>query len=207
MDTTATDELARAIVQAMEAKPQTVEQLVTLVRERRPASEQDVIQSIQKLQREGRIQLSNQRGPSPLRFSAYMKTGGALWFWVTLATAAATIAVLFTIPEDLYPWVYVRYSFGAIFALWLPGYTFVKALFPPDPSAGLSERSPDRIERFALSLGMSLALVPIVGLLLNYTPWGIRLVPLTLSLLTLTLVLATTAIIRAHHTRKATYPS
>jgi uncharacterized membrane protein len=38
----------------------------------------------------------------------------------------------------------------------------------------------DPIERIALSLGMSIALVPIVGLLLNYTPWGIRLTPIVL---------------------------
>jgi len=54
----------------------------------------------------------------------------------------------------------------------------------------------DTIERVALSLGTSLALVPIDGLLLNYTPWGIRLTPTVLSLLALTIVFATAAIIR-----------
>jgi len=37
---------------------------------------------------------------------------------------------------------------------------------------------------------------PITGLLLNYTPWGIRLTPVTLSLLALTITLATVALIR-----------
>jgi len=54
----------------------------------------------------------------------------------------------------------------------------------------------DNIERVALSIGISLALVPLTGLLLNYTPWGITLTPITLSLLTLTMIFATTAIIR-----------
>ncbi len=31
------------------------------------------------------------------------------------------------------------------------------------------------IERLALSFGLSIAVVPIIGLILNYTPWGIRL--------------------------------
>jgi uncharacterized membrane protein len=66
----------------------------------------------------------------------------------------------------------------------------MRALFP--------EKELDSIERFALSLGVSLALVSIVGLLLNYTPFGIQLAPITLSLLALTIILATTAIIRAH---------
>ncbi|MEM3616108.1 MAG: DUF1616 domain-containing protein, partial [Candidatus Methanomethylicia archaeon] len=45
------------------------------------------------------------------------------------------------------------------------------------------------LERLALSIGLSLALVPLVGLVLNYTPWGIRLTPIIISLTLLTLIL------------------
>ena len=31
------------------------------------------------------------------------------------------------------------------------------------------------VERIALSFGMSIAVVPLLGLILSYTPWGIRL--------------------------------
>jgi uncharacterized membrane protein len=91
---------------------------------------------------------------------------------------------------------------GSIFVLWLPGYTFIKALFPVEPPLKTSKESLDTIERIALSLGMSLALVPIVGLLLNYTPWGIRLTPIVLSLLALTLIFATAAVIREYQAQK-----
>jgi len=67
-----------------------------------------------------------------------------------------------------------------------------------------STESLDPIERIALSLGMSIALVPIIGLLLNYTPWGITLTPITLSLLALTTVFATAAILREHQTKTET---
>jgi uncharacterized membrane protein len=104
--------------------------------------------------------------------------------------------------------VYLRYVLGAVFVLWLPGYAFIKALFPQNlPFAkalarlsDTSEKELDAIERIALSLGMSIALVPIVGLLLNYTPWGIRLTPIVLSLLALTTILSTAGIIREHQT-------
>ncbi|MEM1772724.1 MAG: DUF1616 domain-containing protein, partial [Desulfurococcaceae archaeon] len=33
----------------------------------------------------------------------------------------------------------------------------------------------------ALSIGLSLAVVPLIGLILNYTPWGIRLLPIVTS--------------------------
>jgi hypothetical protein len=50
------------------------------------------------------------------------------------------------------------------------------------------------IQRFALSVGLSLALVPLVGLLLNYTPRGIRLNPIVVSLTILTVGLAMVAV-------------
>jgi len=36
----------------------------------------------------------------------------------------------------------------------------------------------DGIERVALAFGLSIAIVPLLGLVLNFTPWGIRLTPL-----------------------------
>ena len=116
---------------------------------------------------------------------------------------------IFVVPEDDFPLVYARYVLGAIFILWLPGYAFIKALFPQTlpfaralaHSLGTTEKNLDTIERVALSLGMSIALVPIVGLLLNYTPWGIRLTPIVLSLTTLTSAFATTAIAREYQIR------
>jgi uncharacterized membrane protein len=100
--------------------------------------------------------------------------------------------------------VYVRHVLGTIFVLWLPGYTFIKALFPTKVPIQTSSEDLDKIERIALSIGLSLALVPIVGLLLNYTPWGIRLTPIVLSLFALTIIFATAAIIREHQTKTPT---
>jgi uncharacterized membrane protein len=90
---------------------------------------------------------------------------------------------------------------GIIFVLWLPGYTFIKALFPMHAPKKTSTENLDPIERIALSIGMSIALVPMIGLLLNYTPWGIRLTPIVLSLLALTIVFATAATIRENQAK------
>ena len=46
----------------------------------------------------------------------------------------------------------------------------------------------DGIERVALSFGLSIAIVPLIGLVLNFTPWGIRLAPVALSVSVFTLV-------------------
>jgi uncharacterized membrane protein len=83
----------------------------------------------------------------------------------------------------------------------LPGFAFIKALFPAKVPIKTSSENMDTIERIALSFGMSLTLVPLVGLILNYTPWGIRLTPITLSLLSLTIVFATTAVLREYQAK------
>ncbi len=132
-------------------------------------------------------------------------TEKAHWYWATLALVVATALTTFLIPENVYPFAYIRQVLGIIFVLWFPGYCFTKALFPcgapPRRStmrARARAKAVDPIERIALSIGLSLALVPIMGLILNYTPLGIRLAPLVLSLLSLTMVFATAGIIREH---------
>jgi hypothetical protein len=169
------EELAQTILQFSKVeKPETVEQLVNALQ----APEKEVVKTILKLQNEGKIKLTQQPQKHQQPLATYVKTGAALWYWTTIALSIATVAVVFLIPENLYPWVYARYVLGAIFILWLPGYTFIKALFPTQVPIKTSSESPDTIERVALSLGLSLALVPMIGLLLNYTPWGIRLTPI-----------------------------
>ena len=63
----------------------------------------------------------------------------------------------------------------------------------------------DNIERIALSIGLSLAVTPMVGLILYYTPWGLNLAPTTLSLLSVTAIFSTLAIWREYHARKAIF--
>lgn len=54
----------------------------------------------------------------------------------------------------------------------------------------------DGIERVALSFGLSIAIVPLIGLVLNFTPWGIRLVPIAVSVAGFTLVCVGVAAVR-----------
>ncbi|RQG96014.1 DUF1616 domain-containing protein [Natrarchaeobius chitinivorans] len=54
----------------------------------------------------------------------------------------------------------------------------------------------DGIERVALSFGLSIAIVPLIGLVLNFTPWGIRLVPIMIAATGFTVLTAAVAAIR-----------
>jgi uncharacterized membrane protein len=71
-------------------------------------------------------------------------------------------------------------------------------LFPRQLPVKTGSGDLDTIERLVLGVGMSVALVGMMGMVLNYTPWGVRLVPITLSLLTLTVAFATVAALREY---------
>lgn len=193
---TATRKLADIILKTTaKNKPETVNELIELVKQAYPASKEEILNEIIKLQNEGKLHLT-QPQPRTETFAAYLKTSATLWFWTTILLTIATVAAVFTIPDTDAPLVYIRYVLGTIFILWLPGYTFIQALFPEQLPIKTSSNELDTIERITLSIGLSLALVPIVGLLLNYTPWGIRLTPITLSLTALTIAFAVAAITR-----------
>lgn len=83
----------------------------------------------------------------------------------------------------------IRNVLGLPLVLFLPGYSLIAALFP-------AKSDLDGIERVALSFGLSIAVVPLIGLGLNYTPWGIRIHPILISLSTFTFIMCGFAYLR-----------
>jgi hypothetical protein len=201
----ATDSLEERVLQIVEdKKPQTVSQLIALLREHLQITEEQAQDQITDLEKRGKLKFTRQFLPSSSKLSSYLKTSQASWYWITTIFALLTVILVFIIPEYLVPWSYLRNMVGAIFVVYLPGYTFIKTLFPVKVPIETSEENLDKIERFALSVGMSLVIVPIAGLLLNYTPWGIGLVPLTFSLFAFSVVFASTALIREYQEKMKT---
>lgn len=202
---TTNDQIKEYILQtARKRKPQTAKELVTLIQQTQNLSEKQITDLLTQLENEDKLRFTKQEPPTPASARAYIFSQKAAWYWTTITLAIATTITVFTIPENVYPIVYIRSVLGTIFVLYLPGYTFIKALSPSEVPIKTSSGTLDTIERVALSLGMGLALTPIVGLILNYTPWGITLTPITLSLLASTVVFATAAILREHQTKTTT---
>jgi uncharacterized membrane protein len=84
-----------------------------------------------------------------------------LWL-LNLLVIMLVVSIIFT-PSDV-----LRIIIGLPFVLFFPGYVLMAALFPRREGLG-------GIERIALSFGISIAVVPLIGLILNYTWWGITL--------------------------------
>jgi len=104
------------------------------------------------------------------------------------------------IPNDVYPWAFLRNVLGVIFVFFLPGYAFTKVVFPTKLSNEVME-SLGVILRIAFSVGISIAIVSIIGFILYYTPFGLDLTPIIISLLTFTIILATAGAIRESRTK------
>lgn len=68
----------------------------------------------------------------------------------------------------------IRIILSLPFVLFFPGYMLIFALFPHKKT----DRGIDFIERIGLSIGLSIMIVPLIGLGLNFTQVGINLVPL-----------------------------
>ena len=105
---------------------------------------------------------------------------------IVLIWTLVTVISIYVPPLNASP---VRVALALPMILFIPGYSLIAALFP-------SNREIDLIERIALSFGLSIAVVPLIGLALNYTPWGIRLDPIVVSLVVFTVVVILVAQIR-----------
>jgi uncharacterized membrane protein len=155
------------------------------------------------LEDENKVHFTKKITTQPTTNSSHSFLLKSLWFWAAIVIAVATGVAVFTVPENAYSLTYLRKTLGPIFVLFLPGFVFLKTLYPSKVPIPTSSKNLDTVERIALSIGLSIALTAIVGLILNYTSFGIRLTPVTLSLLGFTLVCALIALLRECPTKTA----
>jgi uncharacterized membrane protein len=98
------------------------------------------------------------------------------------------LLITYLIPADS-PAVYLRYVFGIVFVVFLPGYCLVHILF-------LGKNRLDFAEELVLSVALSFGLAGLDGLFLGLSPIGILFDPIVISLSVLVLVLAFIAFFR-----------
>jgi uncharacterized membrane protein len=166
--------------------PATLEDLLRK-RARELGSEWEALKTVYREWVENKLVLVDPKPPA--HFIEYLeRIEYSLWLWTSLLIIILT-AVSIPLSSVSRVFLYLRYVLGTIFVLYIPGMSLIEALYP-------DEKSLSPLEKLALSIGLSLALVPLVGLVLNYTPWGIRLDPILASLTSLSLALLFTAAYR-----------
>ena len=179
------DEAVRAAILARVKNPgsEPFDELVEGVAYSTGAARHIVVGNVYALRGLGKVSLRDPTPPST--FLKYVTSGYALAFWG--AVAAVTLVAVYLLPLEP-PALYFRYVLGVVFVLYMPGHALISALYPK--ADDLNE-----VENLALSIGLSLAVVPLIALILSYTIWGARLdsTILSLSAFTVALSLAATA--------------
>ena len=96
---------------------------------------------------------------------------------------AATVGIIYLTPPTFVP---LRVVLAIPVILFIPGYCLLCSLFPGNGDV-------DLMTRMVLSVGVSIVIVPLIGLGLNFTPWGIHLdtIVISLSLFTIVMVIVT----------------
>jgi len=183
--------LDKIILKIVETKqPKNVRELVQRVQEQVEANLEDITRGITDLQRKGLLVLE---APTTLthHFSDFLVSRKSLWFWAAIClTLLAFISILF-FPETGTTFSYLRYAFGFVLAVFLPGYCLTETLFP-------RKNSIDEIERFTFSVGLSFAVTALVGLFLSFTPFGLTLTTALLTLGSIVIILALVALNRKY---------
>ena len=119
------------------------------------------------------------------------------WFAIIALFTLLTIVAVYIIPENS-DFVAIRYVFGFIFPVVLPGYCLVNALF-------VKGNKLDLIEETVLSVALSFGIAGLIGLFLGLSPIGITPISTTVSLGAIALILAAVAFTRKRSNEKSAY--
>jgi hypothetical protein len=187
----------------VEKKPESVKQLIFFVHKESGIPEKEIFFAIQDLHESKEIFFDELKFPESV--SDYIFSIRGAWYWAVMFVSALTVFLVFSVPEDSFPQIYARNFLGLIFVLYLPGYALIKTLYPVNVPLKTRYLALDTIERIALGLGLSLAMTPLVGLILYYSPLGLNLAPISFSLYLLTIFFATSGILREYQARKAMF--
>ncbi|MGH9922743.1 MAG: DUF1616 domain-containing protein [Nitrososphaerales archaeon] len=144
---------------------------------------EEIRDAISELKRDGKIVLSEPRVKgSFLNYIANIYRSGP--FWLTLIVSLLVVTTIYSAPQTD-PWSTIRIFAGSAFVLFIPGYALTQLLFPT--------KDMNPIEYIAMSVGLSLAITPLIGLILNYSMWGIRLDPIVTSISAISIIMSTIA--------------
>jgi uncharacterized membrane protein len=135
----------------------------------------EIQEAFRSLQQDGIVRLYD---PIELHsFGKYLRHRTS--FWIVCLIMAATLALVYFAPSDKL-WVAVRIFLGTVFVILVPGYALVNLL--------LGRTKINYLERLVLSIAASLAVISIIGLVLNSGPLGLELNVIVLSISCLSLI-------------------
>jgi uncharacterized protein DUF1616 len=158
------------ILEKSSRKDISLERLVKELSAELGAKQDEIIAEIIRLQTNDRI-LVRERVPYG-RFIDYLLSPISMWFWELAVTTIVSLGLVLASSGLA---LYLRYVFGSLLVLFLPGYSLISFIY-------FKKADLDYLTRISVSFVMSLAITTLVGLVLNFTPFGITLFPVALSI-------------------------
>jgi len=189
-----------------EKKPQSVKELSNMVKATCDLTENEILTEILKMNAKGLIELNNHKIKPP-RFREYLAGNETIWYWLIIVVGVVATLLFFVNSETPYPLIFVRNVFGLLFVLFLPGYALTRTLFPINRSPKASNSQIHAIQRLALSIGTSIVIVTIIGVVVYYSPLGLNLSIIVLNLFVITQILTTSALVREYQAKRFQYNS
>ena len=131
----------------------------------------EIHEAVKRLERRSEINLAEEHiSPSFLRNLVDAEANAP--FWIAMISTIAFLATAFTLPEGE-SWIALKRVIAAVFLFAIPGYVMTNTLIPRNRLS--------YVERLAISTGMSLAVLSVIGIILAYGVAGIRLGPIVVS--------------------------
>jgi hypothetical protein len=171
-------------------QPATVKQLAQAIMAQNVIDELDFVATIKAMVKERTLVLGEPSYDIESILDYLLTPNLSAWFWSTLAVTGLAVCMVTLIPSWT-PLSLLRLVVGSILVLYLPGYSSLQLLYHDISDS-------DELERLALRLGVSIVVVPVIGLILNFTPWGIRLGSIAASLGAYVILIAIAAAARRY---------
>jgi Protein of unknown function (DUF1616) len=166
-----------------------VEKLTAIVSSSPTKKSSGTAKALRALQSQGKIVIFEEKGYG--NFPRYAVSIYSGWFWLV---AGATLVSLVLTSVGSGPALYLRYLFGSLLFLLLPGYAFVELLFAKNNEQHF-------FARLAISVGLSIVVTASIALVLNFT-FGIALLELGIALASVTIAASLGGIARKYRAYK-----
>jgi hypothetical protein len=166
--------------QLAEEKPKDVKTLVDLITQKYQTPKEDIIQVLQEEEFKGELTFREPKIepvtlPGSLKEYLFVKHFFSVEFWATIALVTIML-VLTLIDVQTGFFFYLRYVIVCVVMLILSGWTWTAALFPE-----LDEKL-RFMERFVTAIGLSVLILILDALFINYTFGFNNVAPVTISL-------------------------
>ena len=172
------------------SETKSMHELMNLIQSKYEIKKDEFLDLIIELENENKITLNKYNNDLKINRYEYLKSNNATWFWLTIFYIISILVIIY-INYNNYIYSNLRIILIIIYIIYIPGYSLTRLLFPM--------KKINLLERIMLSMGCSLILTTILGLLLNYTFWGINIISITITHTIFTILLCILAIYREYY--------